>query len=202
MQLINRYSALRICLWLFVSLFSLPLMALKSDRQMPLEVYADNTNGFLGDGVTTLTGKVDVRQGSLHITADEAEVAKAEGRVKSVSFHGHPAFLEQEIEEQGLVTATASSIDYQVASGLVTLTGNADVIHPQYRISGDLLTYDLNIQHFEGNSDEGSDGRVRIQLDPELIDKAKNSQEKSDKSDTPVIPEQGADEGVTDEDEY
>jgi len=159
-------------------------MALESDRQESLEVSANSTDGTLGDGVTTLRGNVDIRQGTLRIKADEAEVNKIDGRVSSVTFRGQPAFLEQEIEEQGLVQATANVIDYQVASGLVTLTGNADVKHPQYQISGELLTYDLNIQHFQGNSDGNGNGRIHILLDPEVI---KNDGAKKDKKIEPEI---------------
>lgn len=182
MQLISRLPVSLISPWLSLCLLclSLPLMALESDRQQPLEVNANSTDGTLGDGVTTLRGNVEIRQGTLHITADEAEVSKIDGRVSSVTFRGKPAFLEQEIEEQGLVQATANVIDYQVASGLVMLTGNADVKHPQYRISGELLTYDLNIQHFQGSSDENGNGRIHILLDPEVIDdnvKIKNGED-------------------------
>jgi len=182
MQLINRQYATRKGHWLFLSLLclSLPLSALESDRQEPLEVSANSTDGTLGDGVTTLRGNVDIRQGTLHITANEAEVNKVDGRVSSVTFRGTPASLEQEIEEQGLVQATANVIDYQVASGLVTLEGNADVRHPQYQISGELLTYDLNIQHFQGNSDENGNGRIHIRLDPEVIDNVDELKEKKD----------------------
>ena len=111
------------------------------------------------------------------ITADEAEVSKVEGRVNSVTFRGAPASLEQEIEEQGMVHATAKTIEYQVASGLVMLKGDADVQHPQYRISGDLLTYDLNVQHFQGSSDENGNGRIHIRLDPEVIEKTDKDKE-------------------------
>ena len=159
----------RVCLYACLLCLSLPLMALESDRQESLEVSANSTDGTLGDGVTTLKGNVDIRQGTLRITADEAEVKKIDGRVGSVTFRGQPAFLEQEIEEQGLVQATANVIDYQVASGIVTLTGNADVKHPQYQISGELLTYDLNIQHFQGSSDQDGTGRIHILLDPEVL---------------------------------
>jgi len=171
MQSINRQQPIRASLWLLSGLltFSLPLLALESDRQKPLEVSANSTDGTLGDGATVLRGSVDIRQGSLHISADEAEVNKADGRVTSVTFRGAPASLEQEIEEQGTVRATANTIDYQVASGLVTLTGKADVQHPQYKITGELLTYDLNLQHFQGSSDENGNGRIHIRLDPEVI---------------------------------
>ena len=184
MQLINRHPTTRPGLWLVISLFliSPALMALESDRQQPLEVNADSTDGTLGDGMTTLRGNVEIRQGSLHITADEAEVNKVDGRVSSVTFRGKPTFLEQDIEEQGLVQATANVINYQVASGLVTLTGSADVKHPQYQISGESLTYDLNIQHFKGSSDGNDNGRIRIRMDPEVIEKI------DDKSGEPAKP--------------
>lgn len=182
--------------WVHIFLFScllcmgMPLMALESDRQEPLEVTANSTNGTLGDGITTLLGSVDIRQGTLRITADEAEVKKADGRVSSVTFRGQPASLQQEIEEQGLVQATANIIDYQVASGIVTLSGNADVNHPQYKISGELLTYDLNVQHFKGSSDKNGNGRIHILLDPEVI----NSESvKKEKKDVPEAEQPGPD---------
>lgn len=146
-----------------------PLLALESDRQQPLEVNADTTDGTLGDGVTTLRGHVEVRQGTLFIQADEAEVEKADGKVRKVTLRGDTAYLEQEIEEQGLVKARAKLIEYEVANGTVVFTGAAEVEHPQYEVSGDQLRYDLNAQHFEGVGDEAGQGRVRIRLDPEVI---------------------------------
>ena len=76
--------------------------------------------------------------------------------------------LQQEIEAEGLVSAEARNVEYEVATGIVTLTGAADVNHPQYRISGEVLRYDMNIQHFEG-SGAHDQGRIRIRLDPEVI---------------------------------
>ena len=184
MMLISRLFPVhaRVCLTSLLLCLSLPLMALESDRQESLEVSANSTNGTLGDGITTLRGNVDIRQGTLRITADEAEVKKSDGRVSSVTFRGQPAFLEQEIEEQGLVQATANTIDYQVASGIVTLTGQADVKHPQYQISGELLTYDLNVQHFQGSSDENGNGRIHILLDPAVINSEGDKKDKEDKT--------------------
>jgi len=194
MLLINRslHNQARVCLYASLLCLSLPVMALESDRQESLEVSANSTDGTLGDGITTLHGNVDIRQGTLRITADEAEVKKIDGRVGSVTFRGQPAFLEQEIEEQGLVQATANVIDYQVATGIVTLTGNADVKHPQYQISGELLTYDLNIQHFQGSSDQNGNGRIHILLDPAVINtengkEGKKKQTEAEQADTESV---------------
>lgn len=144
-----------------------PAHGLKTDRQKPLDVKADSTDGTLGDGTATLLGNVEIRQGTLLIQADKAEVEKVEGRVRRFELNGTPVHLQQEIEEQGLVTAEASRVEYEVATGIVTLTGEADVVHPQYRISGEMLEYDMNVQHFKGSGDDA--GRIRIQLDPEVV---------------------------------
>lgn len=159
------------CLLLFSCLLGwAPLLAaLESDRQQPLEVNADSTAGLLGDGTTVLSGNVVVKQGTLHIRADQAEVEKVDGKVRTVVLQGGPAFMAQEIEGQGKVEARARTITYQVSTGKVTMTGDADVQHPQYQVSGDTLTYDLNRQHFEGTGEQDGSGRIRIRLDPEVL---------------------------------
>jgi lipopolysaccharide export system protein LptA len=142
--------------------------ALESDRQQPLDVKADFTDGTLGDGLAILEGNVEIRQGTLLIKADRAEVEKLEGKVRSVFLTGTPVHLEQEIENEGLVQAEASTVEYQVAAGMVTLTGNADVRHPQYHVTGEVLKYDLNIQHFQGSGGD-ENGRIRILMEPEVV---------------------------------
>ncbi len=143
-------------------------MALESDRQQPLEVNADSTDGMLGDGITTLSGHVEIRQGTLLIRADRAEVDKTDGKVHQITLTGNTASLQQEIEDQGLVRARARSIEYKVSTGMVILSGEAEVKHPQYEVSGEQLRYDLNLQHFEGNGSKDGNGRVHIRLDPEV----------------------------------
>ena len=164
-----------------------PAAALESDRQQPLEVYADSTDGTLGDGLAILRGSVEISQGSLLVKADVAEVEKVEGRVRKVTLTGKPVYLQQEIEEQGLVTAEALKIEYEVASGLITLTGEADVVHPQYHINGELLKYDMKLEHFQGIGGDGN-GRIRIQLDPEVVPDAETD-EPTDET-TPAVEDE------------
>lgn len=165
-------SPARTWLTLALALLCAPSWALESDRQQPLEVNADSTDGTLGDGITTLRGHVEVRQGSLLIRADEARVDKVDGRVRLMTLRGDSAYLEQEIEEQGRIEAWARLIEYTIPSGIVVLSGDARVRHPQYEVSGDQLRYDLDAQHFEGVGDDSGNGRIRIRLDPEVVDDA------------------------------
>jgi len=125
------------------------------------------------------------RQGSLLVQADTAQVFKSEGRVQRIELEGTPVQLEQEIENQGLVTAHADRIDYEVATGIVTLTGSADVVHPQYRISGEKLVYDMNVQHFQGAGGEDSN-RIRIHLEPELLEGEPSGDSEEPEGEPPV----------------
>lgn len=159
---------LRLLLAAVLALAVTPAMALKSDRQKPLEVNADASDGTLGDGTATLRGNVEIRQGTLLIRADIARVERAEGRVRRFELDGSPVHLQQEIEEEGLVRAEALKVEYEVASGMVTLTGAADVDHPQYHISGEVLRYDMNAQHFQGSGGD-ADGRIQILMEPEVL---------------------------------
>ena len=51
-------------------------------------------------------------------------------KVQLITLRGKPAYLEQEIEEQGLVQAEAATITYQVGNGVVVLQGDARVLAP------------------------------------------------------------------------
>jgi lipopolysaccharide export system protein LptA len=168
-------------------------IALESDRKQPLLVNADSSDGTLGDGKAVLRGNVEIRQGTLLVKADQAEVEKAEGKVREVMLSGKPVLLQQEIENEGLVSATANNINYQVATGIVTLTGNADVDHPQYQISGEVLVYDMNLQHFQGSGGDNN-GRIRIQLEPEVISNFDEKPADSAPADTTPEPTDSAEE--------
>jgi lipopolysaccharide export system protein LptA len=145
---------LRLLLAILLPLAVTPAQALKSDRQKPLEVRADASDGTLGDGTATLRGNVEINQGTLLIRADVATVERAEGRVRRFELEGNPVHLLK--------------VEYEVASGIVTLTGAADVEHPQYHISGEVLRYDMNAQHFQGSGGE-ADGRIQIRMEPEVL---------------------------------
>lgn len=193
----DRQHARRICT-LVCALLYLPagvLSALESDRQQPLEVHADATDGTLGDGKAVLKGNVEIRQGTLMVEADLAEVEKVEGRVRTVTLTGEPVKLQQEIEEQGLVTAQARRIEYEVATGIITLRGSADVVHPQYQVRGEILIYDMKLQHFQGNGGDGN-GRIRIQLDPEVVPEVDTGLDRA-----PDTPDQAPTDSVSEKNE-
>ena len=79
---------------LFLLLAAGPAFALKTDRQQPLDVDADRSDGTLGDSVATMQGNILIRQGTLLIRADTAATMEA-----AVDFT--IAKAKQVIDEQG-----------------------------------------------------------------------------------------------------
>ena len=57
------------------------------------------------------------------------------------------------------------------------------MVHPQYHISGEILVYDMNIQHFQGSGGE-ENGRIQIRLDPELLEENQTDAVKEQPKDT------------------
>lgn len=152
-------------------LFTTPAMALRSDRDQPINIVADTSEVDAKTGYTRITGGVVITQGSLVVNADEARVFVVEGRVNRVELDGQPATWEQQLESGEDMNARAAHIDYKVPVGVIELTGNALVNHPQGEISGASLQYELDTETLRGFSQNGGGGdRVRIRIEPGAVD--------------------------------
>ena len=152
-------------------LFSLPAAALRSDRDQPINIVADTSEVDAKTGYTRITGGVIITQGSLVVHADEARVYVNEGKVNRVELDGAPATWEQQLENGEDMNARARHIDYRVPAGIIELTGNALVNHPQGEISGASLQYELDTEKLRGFSQKTPGGdRVRIRIEPDAVD--------------------------------
>jgi len=148
--------------------FSVSALALRSDRDQPINIVADTSEVDAKTGYTRITGGVVITQGTLVVHADEARVYVNEGRVNRVELDGVPATWAQTLESGEDMNARAQHIDYDVPGGTIELTGDARVDHPQGEISGASLQYELDTEKLRGLS-QGSD-RVRIRIDPDAVD--------------------------------
>ena len=177
-------------------LLSMPALALRSDREQPINIVADTSEVDAKTGYTRITGGVVITQGSLLVNADEARVYVNEGKVNRVELDGGPATWQQNLESGERMNARASHIDYRVPDGVIELTGNALVNHPQGEISGASLQYELDTEKLRGFSQNGPGGdRVRIRIEPDAVDSGGILQGVGGGRDAPA---QGADDGNTD----
>ena len=140
------------------------VLAKSSDRNQPMSLDAGHQVGSLeGNGTITMSGGVIVQQGSLDIRSQTGVVTMKNNDITRVVFTGSPVTLKQQMEDGGMMNATANRIDYDLVNEIVTFTGNYTVKTPKGSNSGQKLVYNLR----SGNMESGGDGtRVKTVIQP------------------------------------
>lgn len=137
-------------------------LALQSDREQPMDIAADATDAVLSDsGTAILKGNVTISQGSLKIQAAQATLTRAEGEVRRAVLTGSPATVQQQLDAGGQMTAAAASIDYDLASNTLELTGNVVIDQPEGSLRGERVRYHIADGRIEGGA-PGSRVQMRI----------------------------------------
>jgi lipopolysaccharide export system protein LptA len=141
-----------------------PVLAKSSDRNQPMDISADRTDAMLGDdSVSTLEGNVRIRQGTLEVDADRAEVHRAAGEMNRIVLTGAPARLRQVSDAGEPMEATANRIVYMLGDETMMLTNNVVITQPRGTLRGETIKYDINT----GRLDGGGDGaRVSMRILP------------------------------------
>lgn len=162
----NRLRAAELAAALVLTLACGAAAALQSDREQPMDIASDASEGQLGAGITTLTGNVRITQGTLDVRADRAEVySTKERQITRVVLTGAPATLKQDLDEGGRIDASAERFEHDVAADKLVMTGNVVLVQPRGEIRAPKVTYDLKAGSFESGG-EGS-GRVRMRIAPQ-----------------------------------
>ena len=139
---------------------------LSNDQEQPILIEADSVDIDEGTGVSVYQGQVDVKQGSIHITADKVTVYQKEKRTDRVLAVGTPVRFQQKTDKGKLVKGNARQVEYQVSSDELTLSGDALLTQDDDRFSSDRIVYDRKkAQVKAGASAQGSE-RVRITINP------------------------------------
>jgi lipopolysaccharide export system protein LptA len=149
----------------FAAVLAAPLACAKStDRNQPMDVDADSTNACFEDNcVTTLEGNVRIRQGTLEVDADKAEVHSVNGDMQRVVLTGAPARLRQIADNGEATDAKANTITYTLSDEHMLLTGNVEIVQPRGNLRGQTVNYDINTGRLNG----GGDGqRVSMRIMP------------------------------------
>lgn len=123
-----------------------PFGGFKHDRSAPIEITSDALEVRQAQNLAVFSGEVVAGQGTLRLTADRVEVtydAEAEddsetGAIQNLEATGN-VFISN-----GAETAQGSEAQYDVESGLITMTGDVVLTQGQNVISGQRLTINLN----------------------------------------------------------
>ncbi len=150
-------------------------LALKSDREQPIRIQANN--GVVDDaaGKSTYTGNVHIEQGTLNIVADEVQIFMVENEVvKIIAITDDPeletsklAHFEQIADDSmELVTADATLITYLVEDAKLHLKGRAQMQQTADKFSGEMLYYDINLGILDLKSNGSPQDRIEIIFTP------------------------------------
>jgi lipopolysaccharide export system protein LptA len=163
---LNRWFALLIPL--LTVLLPLPAAALPEDKQQPIQISADSAELDERAGVSTYLGTVKVQQGSLRIDGDKVTIHSDSNGVTLMIAIGKPAHFQQKQQpDQTITHAYAEHLEYQVASGRVILTDNAQLLQDGDTFTGQRIIYDIDkavVNAFGGQQNDN--GRVNMVIQP------------------------------------
>jgi len=144
---------------------TLPAQARESDLTQPIDVRADRSEFDEQAGTQTLSGNVEITQGTLRIEAEKIAIKLKDNALHTIAGTGKPIRFEQENESGELMRGEASSILYDAIAGTLTLEGSATLSQPRQNLVSERIVFDARTQKViaEGG---GNTGRVSIQIMP------------------------------------
>ncbi|MEG0279135.1 MAG: lipopolysaccharide ABC transporter substrate-binding protein LptA [Morganella sp. (in: enterobacteria)] len=136
---------------------SIPAFALKEDTQKPVTVTSLKQSLDLEKNITTFTDGVAVKQGSIDIRADKVVVTRPDGDSNRmvIEAFGNPVTFYQMQDNGKPIKGRGNKMRYEMATELVTLTGNAYLEQLDSNITGDRITYVVPTQQMQAFSDKG-----------------------------------------------
>lgn len=139
-------------LWL-----ALPVLALSTDKDQPIEVEADTAELDDVKNVSIYRGNVVVTQGSIRMTGDVMTVYQTDSDdLDHLIMDGKPATYRQLPDDSTIHdTAEALRMEYFEIKNKIILTNRAVVTQEGLRFSGDRIEYDTELSKVKAWSKPG-----------------------------------------------
>ena len=144
----------------------------RADRDMPINLEADQVLIDDAQKISTFTGNVRLTQGTLLIRGDKIVVIQSKDGFKHASAYGNTAEFRQKREGlDGYVEGYGERIDYDTQAETVNFYKQARLKRDQDEVSGEHITYNSKTDIFQVNGSSASSGdappqRVRAVLQP------------------------------------
>ncbi|HUF56542.1 MAG TPA: lipopolysaccharide transport periplasmic protein LptA [Thermohalobaculum sp.] len=143
-----------------------PFGGFRHDSSAPIEVTSESLEVREGEQIAIFTGDVVAGQGTLRLTADTVTVNYGgdgeTGEIDSMIAEGN-VFLSN-----GSETAEGARAEYDVADGMMRMSGDVVLTQGQNAISGETLVIDLEAGtgRVEGSGQGPDGGRVKSIFTP------------------------------------
>lgn len=164
--------------WVFALVWGpIAVHALSSDQQQAIQIEADRLDVDEQKGVSTYSGAVEYKQGSIALQADKlmVEVA-ADGRLKKVVAEGKPATFQQTLErDKQILRGQAKAVEFFADQQYMILTGDARIRHCGDEFAGNRLEYWSDKELVKASKNAEGKERVQVVLQPRISDGSKSS---------------------------
>jgi len=148
-------------------------LALPGDRDLPIQIDADEAVLSEREGSTIYSGDVVLVQGKLVMRGDRLEIYTINKEVDRVIAYGKPATVEDQPDpKKPLVKAQAETIRYFVKKEKLELKVNAAVDQDGARVTGDSIVYFVKNQRVEAKSNK-QEGRIKMVIPPRIEQREK-----------------------------
>lgn len=143
-----------------------------ADRDMPINMEADQVLIDDAQKISTFTGNVRLTQGTLLIRGDKIVVIQSKDGFKHASAYGKTAEFRQKREGlDSYVEGYGERIEYDTQAETVNFYKQARLKRDQDEVSGEHITYNSKTDIFQVNGSSASSGdtppqRVRAVLQP------------------------------------
>lgn len=156
----------------FLLLWAPACFAERADRDMPINLEADQVLIDDAQKISTFTGNVRLSQGTLLIRGDKIVVMQDKDGFKHATAYGKTSEFRQKREGlDGYVEGYGERIEYDTHAETMNLYKQARLKRDQDEVSGEHITYNAKTDIFQVNGSSASSGdappqRVRAVLQP------------------------------------
>lgn len=153
-------------------LLARPALALPDDNTQPIYVKAEKARYDNNSGQMVYDGRVEFRQGTIELYADQVIVILVNGEARQLLATGQPASFAQQLEAgKPKMTATGRHIEYHLNEEQLILDGNARLVNGENTMSAAHIVYNVAEQAGEvvGAPDDDGDGRLEMIIIPSDI---------------------------------
>lgn len=172
-------AILRIVTLAIILTNSYPALSLPSDSSKQLTLEAISAEFDEAKGITTYSGQVIMKQGSMLIRADKLVIYGRFDAANKVIATGKPAYFQQTPNLQAQpVRASADTLEYRIDNETLMLLGNAELDQEGSSLNSNSIEYDVKKAIVKAGSTqekENESGRVRMVIPPKTFQPKKDS---------------------------
>lgn len=144
--------------------FTASAHALSTDVEKPVSIEANSVVFNKNAGTAVYSGRVEISQGTLRITADRIEINAPKNQIQTMKATGRPVQFRQTMDSGKNAVGQASLIQYFVTQKRLQLSGNASLKQDQDAFTSNNIEYSTATGELKaggGQNQQGKPGRVK-----------------------------------------